>query len=440
MRINWVHFSAGVVLLSQFGFAKVEPSLVFDGEEQLIAVKEVISDRKIQQRLEAILAAIGSYEEVQLKVVSGVVIFTGLVENQQQIKWIDQLAQRLEGVVAVQNQLRSKPREILDVSPAVEEIQGAKVAFMRHVPAMAFALSVLAISFLLFFVAAYTFRRTLVKKVSSPLLLNAAAKTLSFPILLLGLYLALKISGLTGLAFTVLGGTGVLGIILGLGLKSSFEDYAASIFLSMKKPFRASDWVRIGEFEGIVQKVTSRSTLIIDFSGNHILMPNSIVSNSIITNKSANPKMRCHFSLGLAYGDSIEAAQKTILDLLKVSQNIIPDPKPWVLVDSLGGSAVELKVYFWINVREVSAERVKGQLRLEVKNLLLSKGFRFPDGQREIVFTNELRIGGTDLPLPAKKKTVQARTSNDLDVIPEVLELNRQALESDLPDQGENVI
>lgn len=440
MRINWIHFFAGIVLISQIGFAKVEPSLVYDGEEQLIAVKEVIADRKIQHRLEAILAAIGSYEEVQLKVVSGVVIFTGLVENQQQIKWIDQLAQRLEGVVAVQNQLRSRPREILDVSPAVEEIQGAKVAFMRQVPAMGFALSVLAISFLLFFLAAYTFRRTLVQKISSPLLLNAAAKTLSFPILLLGLYLALKISGLTGLAFTVLGGTGVLGLILGLGLKNSFEDYAASLFLSMKKPFRPSDWVRIGEFEGIVQKVTSRSTLIIDFSGNHILMPNSIVSNSIITNKSANPKMRCHFSLGLAYGDSIEAAQKTILDLLEVSQNIIADPKPWVLVDSLGGSAVELKVYFWINVCEVSAERVKGQLRLEVKNLLLSKGFRFPDGQREIVFTNELRIGGDDLPKPAKKKIIQEKSSDHHEVIPEVFELNRQALESDLPDQGENVI
>lgn len=406
-----------------------------------IAVQEIISDKKIQKRLSDILNAVGSYEDVKVKVISGVVILSGLVDKEEQMDWAHQLATRLDGVVAVQNRVKNRPSEILDLTPAREEIVGFNVTLIRHLPTIILAISVFIISLLLFFLAAYGFRRALKKKITSPLLLSATAKFLSIPVFFLGLYLALRISGLAGLAYTVLGGTGLLGLVLGLGLKNSFEDYAASIFLSIKKPFRPSDWVKIGDYEGIVQKVTSRSTLIIDFSGNHILMPNNLVYKSIITNMTANPKMRYDFVIGLDYDDSIEDAQSLILDLLDQSHLVLSDPEPWALIDELGASSVNLRIYFWLNVREVSIFKVSSHLRLEIKNLLLSKGFRFPDPEREIIFTNELPSAGDTKSL--KKLVTQSVTNKPPaieEVKAEVSELNKQSRESDLPDQGENVI
>lgn len=410
-------------------------------EPKSVAVEDVVSDRKIQRRLNDILVAVGSYEEVKVRVVSGVAILSGLVDEDRDIEWAHNLATRMEGVVAVQSQIKRRPKKILDLAPAREEIEGFNVAFMRQLPSIVLAISVLTISLFLFFLTALGFRRALSKKISSPLLLNATARIISVPIVLLGLYLALRISGLAGLAFTVLGGTGLLGLALGLGLKNSFEDYAASILLSIKKPFRPSDWVRIGEYEGIVQKVTSRSTLIIDFVGNHVLMPNSLVYRSIVTNKTANPKMRCDFVFGLHYGDSIEAAQVAVLDLLGQSDLVLKKPDPWVLVDELAGSAVMMRVYFWINAREVSDLKVTSHLLLEIKNRLLAKGFRFPDPQREIVFTNGLLLGRrTTSQQKQGVKSVTSKTPRLEEVRAEALELNRQAHESDLPDQGENVL
>lgn len=426
--------------ISSTSFA-YEAATPVGSEPKPIAVEEVISDKKIQQRLSDILVAVGSYEQVKVKVVSGVAILSGLVDEERQIEWVNNLATRMDGVVAVQNQIKSRPKEILDLAPAREEIEEFNVAFMRHLPTIVLAISVLAVSLFLFFLASFGFRRALTKKIPSPLLLNASAKILSVPIFLLGLYLALRISGLAGLAFTVLGGTGLLGLALGLGLKNSVVDYSASILLSIKKPFRPSDWVKIGEYEGIVQKVTSRSTLIIDFSGNHVLMPNSLVYSSIITNKTANPKMRCDFVFGLNYGDSIEAAQVAVLGLLAQSHFVLKDPEPWVLVDELGSSAVNLRVYFWLNAREVSTFKVTGHLLLEVKNLLLAKGFRFPDSQREIVFTNPLVLGQEVTSQKEQElKPVAIKAPRPEELRAEASELNRQARESDLPDQGESVI
>jgi small conductance mechanosensitive channel len=433
----WVFIFLG---FSSTTFAE-EPIAVGSSELKPIAVEVITSDKKIQKRLSDILTAIGSYEKVQVKVISGVVILAGLVDEESQIDWAQRLAARMDGVVAVQNRLKSPSKEILDFSPARNELDKFKLTVMRQLPITVLAILVLAISLFLFFFAAFGFRRAFANKISSPLLLNATSKLLAIPVFLLGLYLALRISGLAGLAFTVLGGTGLFGLVVGLGLKNSFEDYAASIFLSIKKPFRPSDLVNIGSIEGIVQKVTSRSTLIIDYEGNHVLIPNSIVYKSIIINKTANPKMRGDFTFGIDYGDSIEEAQKEVLNLLANSQLVLKDPEPWVLVDELGGSSVNLRVYFWLNVREVSIYKVTSHLLLEVKNLLLAKGFRFPDPQREIVFTNQLALGREEnLQTKQNVNHVPSKPLRPDEVRAEATELNRQARESDLPYQGEDVL
>lgn len=442
--MSWVNQTTQALLiyigLTSTTFANETPAPVVM-EPKEIAVEEVISDKKIQQRLSDILATVGSYEQVNVKVISGVAILEGLVDKDKQIEWAHNLATRMDGVVAVQNQISSRPKQVLDLALAREEIKGFNVAVIRHLPTIVLSAVILTVSLILFFFTTIGFRRILSKKITSPLLLNTTAKIFAVPVFFFGLYLALKVSGLGGLAFTVLGGTGLLGIALGLGLKNSIEDYTASIFLSIKKPFRPSDWVKIGEQEGIVQKVTSRSTLIIDFAGNHVLMPNSLVYKSVVINKTANPKMRCDFVFGLDYGDSIEEAQFAILDLLSQSHLVLKDPEPWVLVDELGDSAINLRVYFWLNVREVSAFKVTSHMLLEVKNLLINKGFRFPDPHREVVFTNQLHLSRETTSLKGQEvKTVVSKSPGLEEVRAEALELNRQASESDLPDQGENVI
>lgn len=406
-----------------------------------IAVNDVTSDQKIQQRLGEILAAVGKYEQVKVKVLSGVVILSGPVDENRQIEWAQNLAARLDGVVAVQNQLTTQSKDILDLTPAREEIGRLNAIVMRHLPVIILSLIVLVLSFVFFFFASFGIRRALAQRISNPLLLNALAKALSVPVFLIGLYLALRISGLAGLALTLLGGTGLFGLALGLGLKNGFEDYVASLILSIKKPFRTSDWVRIGEFEGIVQQLTSRSTLIMDFTGNHVLIPNSFVYKSIIINKTANPKMRGEFVFGIDYGDSIEDAQTVVLNLLAQSDLVLKEPEPWVLVDQLGGSEVNLRVYYWVNVREVSIFKVSSHLLREIKILLLSKGFRFPDPQREVVFTNRLQMGRTEQPAAAQLPKHEANNSLTIaDARNEAHDLNQLARESDLPDQGKDIL
>ncbi len=66
------------------------------------------------------------------------------------------------------------------------------------------------------------------------------------PVLLLGLFLVLRMTGLTRLAMTVLGGTGLFGLVIGIDFRDIAENFLARILLSMNNPFRYGDLIEVG--------------------------------------------------------------------------------------------------------------------------------------------------------------------------------------------------
>ena len=73
----------------------------------------------------------------------------------------------------------------------------------------------------------------------------------------------------------LLAGLGVLGVGLSFGSQSLIKDFISGFFIVLDDVFGVGDTVKIGAFEGKVTKVTIRSTVLKDTSGNRIYIPNS---------------------------------------------------------------------------------------------------------------------------------------------------------------------
>src|SRR5690606_4198699 len=125
------------------------------------------------------------------------------------------------------------------------------------------------------------------------------------------------VAGLTSIALTVLGGTGLLGIILGIAFQDITENFLASIFLSVQTPFESGDLVDIDGTMGFVQRLTTRATILMTLEGNHVQIPNSTVYKSKINNYTSNPNRRADFAVGIGYEDSIARAQEIALRILE---------------------------------------------------------------------------------------------------------------------------
>ncbi len=220
----------------------------------------------------------------------------------------------------------------------------------------------------------------------SPLIRSVFRRAISVLIMLFGLYIFLKMAGLTEFAVAIVSGTGLIGLILGFAFKDIAENFISSLLLTVQRPFRIGDVIQIESYTGVVQKVTSRATTLVDFDGNHIQLPNAIVYKGIIKNLTANPNMRGTFILGIGYDNNITSARDLALSILHKHPNVLDEPEPMVLIDNLGSSTVNLKVYFWINVEATSVVKMSSSLMRILVESFTQAGISMPDDAREVVF------------------------------------------------------
>ncbi len=205
-------------------------------------------------------------------------------------------------------------------------------------------------------------------------------------VFLLGTYIVLRVSGLTQLALTVVGGTGLIGLAVGIAFRDITENFLASIFLSMQRPFETGDLVEVSGVTGYVQQLNMRTTVVMTLDGNLVQIPNATVYKSNVRNFTGNANRREDFVVGIGYDDSINEAQEVARKVLGEHPAVLKDPEPSVLADSLGKATVNLRVYFWLNGREHSWLKVRSSVIRLVKLAFQENGISMPDEAREVVF------------------------------------------------------
>jgi small-conductance mechanosensitive channel len=211
-------------------------------------------------------------------------------------------------------------------------------------------------------------------------------------VFLVGTYIVLRVSGLTQLALTVVGGTGLVGLAVGIAFRDITENFLASIFLSMQRPFETGDLVEVSGETGYVQQLNVRTTILMALDGNLVQIPNASVYKSNLRNFTTNSNRRDQFDVGIGYDDAINEAQEIALQVLTDHPAVLSEPEPLVLVDSLGKSTVNLRVYFWINGRQHSLLKVRSSVIRQVKRSYQRHGISMPDEAREVVFPQGIPI------------------------------------------------
>jgi small-conductance mechanosensitive channel len=297
--------------------------------------------------------------------------------------------------------------------------------FVQSIPLLLLALVLLLVTWFASKYAVTLTRYLLGSRLNSDLLRNVVSRAIAIPVFLLGLYLILRVSGLTRLAMTVLGGTGIIGLVIGFAFRDIAENFLASILISMNNPFKAKDLIEVAGHKGFVQQVTSRGTLLMTLDGNHVQIPNATIYKETIINYSANPNIRCNFTVGIGYDDSIAQAQAVALRVLSDHPAVVDDPEPLVLVESLGAATVNLRVYFWVDTQKYSVVKVPSAVLRLTKLAFTQAGISMPDEAREVVFPHGVPISM----LPATDATSSQGTATE--IIPPTIAKPKQAVSDD---------
>lgn len=336
------------------------------------------SDKLIAQRITSIFEQIPQFESLQVDVNSGVVALSGQIANEAQAQRALKLSERVEGAIAVDDRI-VRTLDLQDnLNPLWDSLQNSLREWIRALPLLLVALAIfIIVAFAGHRLAGHTPLWSRITK--NPFLAELAGHAVRLVTILLGLLLALNILGATALMGTLLGGAGVLGLAISFAVKDSMENYISSIMLSIRQPFRAQEHVLINDYEGVVVRLTSRSTVLMTLEGNHLRIPNATVFKAVILNYSRNPQRRFDFVLGVDAEDDPALAIQVGLVALQQLDWVLDEPEPNGIIESVGDSNILIKFMAWIDQRESDYGKARSLSIRAAKNALETQGFTLPE-------------------------------------------------------------
>ncbi|MFO7990675.1 MAG: mechanosensitive ion channel family protein [Thermoplasmata archaeon] len=200
------------------------------------------------------------------------------------------------------------------------------------------------------------------------------------------MYIAVILIAAATLGFDVgsltIGISAVVGIVLGFGLRDTFNNLAAGAWLASIRPFYKGEHVEVKGLEGNIQSVGLMSTEILTPDNTYITIPNQVVWGSPIINYSRIEKRRVDVKVGLSYSGDLNKAIDTALELMNKHPLILKDPAPAVTVNDLGDSAINVTLKAW--TRNDDYWTVKHQLTKGVFQWYAKRGIEIPYPQIDV--------------------------------------------------------
>jgi small-conductance mechanosensitive channel len=180
------------------------------------------------------------------------------------------------------------------------------------------------------------------------------ARIASAATIILGLLVAAVIVFPTFRPGDLIAGLGITSVAIGFAFKDVLQNFFAGILILWRRPFIVGDEIKVRDFEGTVEDITTRSTRLKTYNGERAILPNGDVYTNAILVRSAYESRRVRLLVGIGYKDSIESARQTIHEVLRKTEGVLTDPGPWVYVSELAPSSVNFHVYFWTASRQAN--------------------------------------------------------------------------------------
>jgi small conductance mechanosensitive channel len=196
--------------------------------------------------------------------------------------------------------------------------------------------------------------------------------------LVIGLIAILAIWG-TGLVVPV-ALIGALTVALSLALQDVLKNLVAGVYLLLERPYAIGDHIALDSYSGEVEDIQIRYTALRTLDNQRVLIPNSLLFGSPVTNLTAFDRRRATLAISVPDSgpDSVDQVEEQIRTALEKVPGVLESPPPLVTLNGAGEGKVDLHVVFWMpNKRpgDVAAlySDVIEQVRTQVRDAQVSQ-------------------------------------------------------------------
>jgi len=202
-----------------------------------------------------------------------------------------------------------------------------------------------------------------------------------YGILLIGFLIALAAAGVDFSKVTLL--VSAVGVGIGFGLQNVVNNFVSGLILVFEHPVQVGDFVEVGTTFGEIRKIGFRASVLRTPDGADLIIPNSELIGSRVTNWSLSDRLRrISVSVNVAYGTDPNRVLNILLGIAQKQAGILTVPAPQAIFDRFGDSALSFTLFCWATIDNFFV--VRSELAVAVNNALNESGIQIPFPQQDV--------------------------------------------------------
>ncbi|SFC24018.1 Mechanosensitive ion channel [Zunongwangia mangrovi] len=183
---------------------------------------------------------------------------------------------------------------------------------------------------------------------------------------------------------------------VGLALQELFQDIIGGIFIILDKSLLVGDIIEIDNKVARVFEIKLRTTRALTRDDKVMIIPNHKFISDTVYNYTQNHRTtRECVNVGVAYGSDTQKVRELLLDCVARQKGVLKNPKPFVLFEDFGDSALLFGVYFYIG-DSFTDPKIKSELRFKIGDSFRQNGISIPFPQRDLHIINTPNQPKTD--------------------------------------------
>jgi small conductance mechanosensitive channel len=160
----------------------------------------------------------------------------------------------------------------------------------------------------------------------------------------------------------VLATLGIGSVAIGFAFKDILQNLFAGLLLLIRRPFRRGDQIVVKDYEGTVEHIESRATLIKTYDGRRVIIPNADLYIAPVVVNTAFPTRREQLDIGIGYGDDVARACRIFAEAVAAVQGVEAEPAPECLPWGLGDSSITVRARWWTGSKRTVVAHVKAKV------------------------------------------------------------------------------
>jgi small-conductance mechanosensitive channel len=218
---------------------------------------------------------------------------------------------------------------------------------------------------------------------------QATGSIIRYTLIAIGLAVIFQTAGIDLTALNVL--AGAIGLGLGFGLQNIVNNFICGIVILFERPIKVGDRIVVGEVEGDVVHIGTRSTTVVSNDNISIIVPNSSFITENVVNWSHNDrKVRFRIPVSVAYGTDVALVEQVLLEVAAANPDVLENPPPAVRLMAFGDSGLCFELRVWSTTLIHKRGLLTSSLNIAIYRIFKDHHIEIPYPRRNVQILPEI--------------------------------------------------